>query len=561
MDSLNISFQCPVHHSPGALAHAFNYEPYITLKIDGIFKEIKLEEYNNFYPIFPSDWIKIEGEIYYEENKPTIFYVFYVKSSDKEYDNLDEMYQDMVKYYNDQMKILDQKLSENSIFNIDESDTIISSDLSVVSSSISHLSDISELLKNDIIKSLNLRNTILKENIIWYPKRYFKLDITNWNIYIDQLDTLFKYVNSNEIKSLIKHDGLVITPNKPNNKKSLIKLKPPEDLTIDLFFNGKSFVSRNKTVYDHIIERYRTSFYNYGDVYRLAPNRFGKYVPVYQREAGKRANPDNIIEDILYKYYNFYSLSDLKDLYYQPWYSKIISDGLTEIIPLFEYTQFIYNQVLSEMNYGKILDIGCGSMGQYVKHFLNRFSVLKYVGLDIDLSKLHEAQVKVKYDQKFKFVLFDIRKTWKKQDESFKSIWNSYFKNMINLNEKYDNIISIFSSQYANENPLIFNSYINEINYRSIKGTRIFIMWVDHTLIKKTSEYYQYDKSKNEMTIKLPHREIHHEPGLGNDMVIKLQKYGWIKDDSIKIEKPFIDTSNKIHQYMELINWIIMVKV
>ena len=53
MDSLNISFQCPVHHSPGALAHAFNYEPYITLKIDGIFKEIKLEEYNIFYPIFP----------------------------------------------------------------------------------------------------------------------------------------------------------------------------------------------------------------------------------------------------------------------------------------------------------------------------------------------------------------------------------------------------------------------------------------------------------------------------------------------------------------------------
>jgi adenine-specific DNA-methyltransferase len=38
---------------------------------------------------------------------------------------------------------------------------------------------------------------------------------------------------------------------------------------------------------------------------------------------------------------------------------------------------------------------------------------------------------------------------WKKQDETFKSIWNSYFKNMMNLNEKYDNIISIFSSQYA----------------------------------------------------------------------------------------------------------------
>jgi SAM-dependent methyltransferase len=483
MDSLNISFQCPVHHSPGALAHAFNYEPYITLKIDGIFKEIKLEEYNNFYPVFPNEWTKIEGEIYYQDSKPAIFYLFYVKSSVKEYDSLDEMYQDMVKYYNDQIE-----KSEKS------EETINSSDLSVLSSSVSSLSDISESLKNDIVKSLNLRDTNLQEKIIWYPKKYFKLDTTNWNIYIDQLNALFSYVNDNEIKSLIKHDGLVITPNKPTNKTSLIKLKPPEDLTIDLFFNGKSFMSRNRTVYNHIVQYNRSSTYNYGDVYRLAPNRFGKYVPVYQREVGKRANPNNIIEDILYKYYNYYNLSDLKDLYHQPWYSKIISDGLTEIIPLFEYTQFVYNQVLSQMNYGKILDIGCGSMGQYVKHFLNNSNVNKYVGLDIDLSKLHEAQVKVKYDYKFKFVLFDIRKMWKKQDETVKSIWNSYFKNMMNLNEKYDNIISIFSSQYANENPTMFNIYINEINYRSFKGTKIFIMWLDHTLINETSDYYQYDK-------------------------------------------------------------------
>jgi SAM-dependent methyltransferase len=553
MDSLNISFQCPVHHSPGALAHAFNYEPYITLKIDGIFKEIKLEEYNNFYPVFPNEWTKIEGEIYYEDSKPAIFYLFYVKSSVKEYDSLDEMYQDMVKYYNDQIEKSEQ--SEKS------EETINSSDLSVLSSNVSSLSDISESLKNDIVKSLNLRDTNLQEKIIWYPKKYFKLDTTNWNIYIDQLNALFSYVNDNEIKSLIKHDGLVITPNKPTNKTSLIKLKPPEDLTIDLFFNGKSFMSRNRTVYNHIVQYNRSSTYNYGDVYRLAPNRFGKYVPVYQREVGKRANPNNIIEDILYKYYNYYNLSDLKNLYHQPWYSKIISDGLTETIPLFEYTQFVYNQVLSQMNYGKILDIGCGSMGQYVKHFLNNSNVIKYIGLDIDLSKLHEAQVKVKYDNKFKFVLFDIRKMWKKQDETFKSIWNSYFKNMMNLNEKYDNIISIFSSQYANENPTMFNIYINEINYRSVKGTKIFIMWVDHTLINETSDYYQYDKSSNKMTIRLPHRETHNEPGLGNEMVIKLQKHGWSIDNSIQIENPYIDKTHKIYQYMDLINWFVMVKL
>lgn len=40
---------------------------------------------------------------------------------------------------------------------------------------------------------------------------------------------------------------------------------------------------------------------------------------------------------------------------------------------------------------------------------------------------------------------------------------------MVKLNQQFDNIISIFSSQYANVSKTTWNDYINEINFRSHK--------------------------------------------------------------------------------------------
>lgn len=528
-----LSFRFPVHQSPSAIAYSYTYDPYISLKIDGIFKDVVKDDYKQYFPIFPDSWTKIEGEIYSYGDK-SILYVFFIEVNDKQFNNLFDMYTEIKNYFENNC---DNKI----IFK-------------------NHID-----VKMDMIDNIDMSYKWVDMNIgsklLWFPKKYWKLNTSNWNNYIDQLDSLFKFVNSDTVKSLINHDGLVITPNCPSFKKSLVKLKPRNDMTIDLFFNGKKFFSKERNDYTNIIGKYRCSDYQYGSVYRLAPNN-GFYLPVYKREQGKKPNPDNIIQDILYKYYNYFEISQLKNLYNVPWYSPIIKEGLNEMEPVFNYTQYIYNNMIAHMNYGNILDIGCGSMGQYYRQFLNP-NLKQYVGVDIDLSKLHEAQLKVSYDQRFKFMLLDITTRWNRQNECFpNNIWNTYYHNMVKLNQKFDNIISIFSSQYANVNKTTWNNYINEINFRSHKGTQLFVMWVDYTRIKEDSIYYRYDGENNIMTINLPHHKIHTEPGLGQEIIeILVNTHIWEINNKINIIHPPTDNNKQINKYIELIGWIILTKL
>jgi hypothetical protein len=556
----SFSFRCPVHQSPGAIAHSFSYEPYISLKIDGVFQELLSKEaYNNFYPVFPQTWTKIEGELYQKHTTdPPILYVFYIESSEKVFESLADMYDEIVSYF---------------ISNIESNPNF--SEISMEPKSNICLDILHNIKQSFIWRDLN---TIEASGLIWFPKKYWKLNVSSWNTYIDQLDSLFKFVNSPEIKSVVSHDGLVISPNVPSNKKSLVKLKPKEDLTIDLFFNGRKFFSRERTDYSAIIDKYRQSEYEYGAVYRLAPNPVtGKFIPVYKREKGKKTNPDNIIGDILFKLDNYFEITQLRDVYQTPWYGELIPEGFATMKPVFEYSQAIYNTILSQMNRGTVLDIGCGAMGQYYRHFFPR-TMTQYVGIDIDLAKMHESQVKVSYDQRFKFVLGDITSRWNKFNERFPNgIWDTYYYNMVKLNQKFDNIISVFSSQYANTDPETWANYVGEINFRSKPGTRLFIMWIDSSRINSDSEFFSWNEETNTLDVNLPHRPPHSEPGLANvtDYFVGassvafssdesnniLPKNRWVIDRTINIEVPEIDSELPISAYTRLINWIVLVKI
>jgi hypothetical protein len=521
----SLSFRCPVHQSPAAIAHSFNYEPYISLKIDGIFTKIDKDKYSKYYPIFPEYWTKIEGELY--ENK--ILYIFYIET-DLGFSNLQEMYEEIKKYFYD---------SISNQISLETSDNILDD------------------IKINIESSLNWLDINSEINYLWFPKKYWKLDTTSWNSYIDQLNLIYNFVEDELITNLIKHDGLVISPNIPSHKKSLIKLKPKKDLTIDLFYNGKTFLSINKTDYKNIITKYKYSDYEFRAIYRLEPTKTGLYKPIYKREPGKKANPDNIIQDILYKHDNYFDILQLKDLYESPWYGDFNESGLDEVLPLLQYTQNIYNDIIKDMNDGNILDIGCGSMGQYYK-LLNNNKLINYVGLDLDLSKLHEAQVKVSYDQRFKFVLFDICHKWNKQNSRFSNnLWSHYFLNMIKSLNKFNNIISVFSSQYANVDKSTWDNYVQEINTRSISGTKIFIMFIDSDKIKNESKYYKYDIETNRLTINLPHRKTHIEPGLSEKQIIEsFNNWSVINKHSSNN----IYETLEINQYIELINFVVLIK-
>lgn len=550
MDNHNVffTFRCPVLQSPASIAHSFNYEPYVSLKIDGIFQEVSVTEYEMYYPVFPSTWKKIEGECYQKDTHPPILYVFYIESSEKQFSNVVEMYQEIETYF---------------IKNTIDSDTVV---------------DFypKPTITNDMVHNINESymwrnvNAINTKGFSWFPKKYWKLNTMNWNTYIEQLDDLFHFVTSN-VTSLISHDGLVISTNISSQTTNLIKLKPKEDLTIDLFFNGRSFFSKERTDYFAIIDKYKPSEYEYGAVYRLVPTNNNKFVPVYKREKGKKPNPDYIISDILFKYNNYFEIRQLKDLYDVPWHNDIIPSGVEMMQPVFDYIQRIYHSVLSQMNRGSVLDIGCGSMDQYHTHFMSR-ATTQYVGIDIDLAKLYEAQIKVRYDTRFKFVLGDITCPFTTFNERFPNeIWNTYFYNMVKPNQTYDNIISIFSSQYANSTPETWATYVGEINARAKLGTRLFFMWIDSSMISKMngSVFYSFDSEKNSLQVTLPHKKAYSEPSLGSflqdfigsDTKPLSPKTKWVIDHTIKIDVPEINYELQISEYMKLINWTVVVKV
>jgi hypothetical protein len=197
----------------------------------------------------------------------------------------------------------------------------------------------------------------------------------------------------------------------------------------------------------------------------------------------------------------------------------------------------------------------------------------QYVGIDIDLAKLHEAQVKVRYDTRFKFVLGDMTCPFTLFNERFPNdIWNTYFYNMVKPNQTYDNIISIFSSQYANTTPKTWANYVDEINVRSKPGTRLFFMWIDCSKISKDSSkdtFYSYDSNTNSLQVSLPHKKEYSEPGLGtfiDDFIGSDTKQlspnkKWVMDHTINIDVPTIDCELSISEYMKLINWVVLVKV
>lgn len=540
----SLSFRCPVHQSPAAIAHTFGYEPYISLKIDGIFKEVSSDDYDKYYPIFPPTWKKIQGELYQRDINPPILYIFYIEV-DKPFASLLDMYNEIEQYF--------QKTGEFKM--------------------LSHRDILTDMVENigQSFEWLGLK-TAKPNGLIWFPKKYWKLDTSLWNTYIQQLSDLFDFIEDNDFKQFIAHDGLVISPNIPSNKKSLVKLKPRSELTIDLFYTGRGFFSKERTSYAAIIGSYNWHELKPKSVYRLAPivDKTGKYIPVFMREPGKKPNPDNIIMDILFKFENYFDIKDLLNIYNRPWYSELNEQGLTIMNPLFQYTQHIYNQVLQHMNRGHVLDIGCGAMGQYHRHFLNQH-LISYNGLDVDLDKLHQSQVKVSYNEKFKFILTDICYSWDvdAQAQIYPNIWHKYFAKMINPNKTYTNIISIFSSQYANKSKENWSTYVGEINKRSNIGTRFFAMWIDHTKISDVSksEFYNMDKKTNILNVNLPHKEPHSEPCLGSEIIESFinttnNTNHWQVDNSIgPIDTLPIDSSNPISEYIKLINWIVLVKV
>ncbi len=114
----------------------------------------------------------------------------------------------------------------------------------------------------------------------------------------------------------IRHDGVVLTPNSFRECDCLVKLKPQRELTIDLLWNGRKFLTdrilalNGSQAYGEdcsdLVGHLDPSKYGLerGAVYRLAPGlrqagSVDLFTPICQREALKRPNKSEVVHHIV----------------------------------------------------------------------------------------------------------------------------------------------------------------------------------------------------------------------------------------------------------------------
>jgi SAM-dependent methyltransferase len=515
------SLQTPIQATPSSIAWIFNENPVLSIKIDGIFWSADIEQkrkeymrfdsnkkmkykslskndlnkiYSKFIPIIPKTWYNIQGE-YLEKERQLL--IFYFEIEGRKWINLEEMYNELEKYYSSITGFIFKKL-EN-----------IGDDL---------------ILNLEQAKS-NILNSNENNLISWFPKKYRSINTKNWNLYLDIIGNVFDKIRKKDVLILYPNDGLVISQNnignENNNNNIAIKLKPKEELTIDLFYNGYGkFFSSDKILYNNLfnIDTLKNIKIKKG-VYRCYPDKNKKYLVGSLREPGKKANPSYIIDLIVHLYIHYFDIRDLKDNLFNPWYGNINTNKLKDVIPIFNYVQDEENNFISTFKPQRILDIGCGAGGNYVKKLANSNYFENYVGLDKDLVSLFKGRLKVFGDTRFKFLLMDINVPVNEQNEIFKNnLWNNVYEETYNKINNFDTVFCFFSLHYAASTINGWNSIINEINKKTTKNAIMGIFMIDSDLLKEQTEFYE--KQKNKLIVNLPHRPKHEEPLLSSKKVI-----------------------------------------
>lgn len=535
-----ITYRFPITQTPQSIAFMISQNPYISLKIDGLFKRVTPHEYHLYYPPIPHHWTNVEGEYYYDDKLDKyILYIFNINTQNKKSNinhNVGDMYHEIETFF-----------EKSTHFKIKSKNKNINEDM----------------LQN-INNSFEWVSKYNGSKICWFPKKYWKLITTSWNAYIDQLNSIFNYALTIDI---IKHDGLVITPKFKSSNLNLIKLKPKNEMTIDLLYKNGDWLSYENISYKHLVEESSIKLDN-GGVYRLEPiNNSQLYKVREKREPGKKPNGDNVVKYILYIFNNYFTINQLKNNLLQPWYGKVLYKNLDKLDLLFKFTQGKYKKIIMDhkINSGTVYDFGCGKMGNYCKILLDG-TITEYTGFDIDLQILHKASLELdKYKNKppFKFILFNIAQPWDKQNAYFfNDLWDTFYKNALNLEKLVDNFLSIFSIQYANISTNSWNTFIEEVNKRAKdKITKFFIMFIDLDKIdkKKHNTFAKYNHN-NTLTITLPHRPPHNEPAIGMSQIQSSFSDGWeileMSNAADFTHLPIVYISD----YINLVSWIVLQK-
>ena len=326
------------------------------------------------------------------------------------------------------------------------------------------LTDYFKTEKKDL-ERYKLDKSIVKK--IW-AKYNFRISKMSKEDYIKLISNICnfqqQYLDSNldsNLDSGIPDDGWILVD---NDYLDILKIKPREQLTIDLVYKNNCLLDLDRNKYNftktvNLKENkiYRCYYNQEKDCWNPREERFDKFKP----------NNSEICR-YLEKYNKYYwEISEIKmfDKYYQK---------KTNIKHLANkdnsYLDFIQN--------GNILNLGCG----FQKLKLNPDIKCNIVGIDIDPSVINKC------DEKY---IGDLSKTWgiKEQLESYGNVYY-HIPNLGDFNDKFkekpfSSILSINSIHY------MLNSHLLEnINKFTCTGSQFIIKFLDKSLLNKILDSY-----------------------------------------------------------------------
>jgi hypothetical protein len=203
---------------------------------------------------------------------------------------------------------------------------------STLETSIKSINNIDELIleiKNERIIFNKFLEETKNEKTRWYPKVSFIVNNISEIFKKELIQNIIENRNSDFNNFINKDgpygcDGLILSPLSNNYNFRDIKVKPKDLMTIDLYYDGKNWLDKEKNKYNNLIIASDTKYTK--NIYRCYPKN-NLFVPIDIRYDKKYPNSQNII-NMIERIYNFDWLKDIK--YENPYY-HILKPNIQEI--------------------------------------------------------------------------------------------------------------------------------------------------------------------------------------------------------------------------------------
>ena len=325
-----------------------------------------------------------------------------------------------------------------------------------------------------------------KINLVKIPKLYLKIKREDNLKIITRLNDYFPDIS-------FPTDGWVIVP---SDVKYTAKIKPLNQMTIDLKYKNRNFYDSNNNIYTVDGKNLKNN-----SIYRCYFSN-NKWIAREER-ADKRYPNSKYVTDIIQNQINFkLNLSNLESkISYKPYYSHEKYD--LQFIDFFNHITSSTIKYLEECKNNIVLDIGCGKNSSV--QMWKTIKPKKIIGLDIDPICIFKSCISSNSND---YIWFNFNIEWNipGQVKYFGKIWeDSQMFKFNNLYCKFDYIVFNFSIHYCDDYLRLINNFKKFIK----EGTKLKFNWIDY----KKINCFDIKIENNKVKLKLPWKdEVHEEP-------------------------------------------------